>query len=326
MVPRLGGAVGVGVELGLTPNWAARLRISLHRLRLAQRDVSRRRPAVHIRVSRCSRCVSASIISSATTASIPVFSPRARRRSTSIGFRFKARPLSSSNTRRRSARLIWARTASTRTRAARAGTSCISSAPSYGRAPNSGSIRRSIRVLASSNTEGIAGYPSGASFKVGASVPYARVQRAFVRQTIDLGGDSQKVEADQNQFAGSNTADRLVITIGKYSVSDVFDQNKYAQNPRKDFMNWALIDTGTFDYAADAWGYSYGAAAEWYEGQWTLRGRRVRSDHGAEQRGSRSAFQPVPMARRNRAPLRAVEPSRQDRVHRLSYPRPPRHL
>jgi high affinity Mn2+ porin len=123
-----------------------------------------------------------------------------------------------------------------------------------------------------SNTEGIAGYPSGASFKVGAGVPYARIQRAFLRQTIDLGGDSEKVPADQNQFAGSNTADRLVISIGKYSVSDVFDQNKYAQNPRKDFMNWALIDTGSFDYAADAWGYSYGAAAEWYEGSWTVRG------------------------------------------------------
>jgi high affinity Mn2+ porin len=123
-----------------------------------------------------------------------------------------------------------------------------------------------------SNTEGIAGFPSGASFKVGASVPYARVQRMFVRQTIDLGGDTEKVEADQNQFAGSNTRDRLVISIGKYSVSDVFDQNKYAQNPRKDFMNWALIDTGSFDYAADAWGYSYGASAEWYEGPWTVRG------------------------------------------------------
>jgi high affinity Mn2+ porin len=123
-----------------------------------------------------------------------------------------------------------------------------------------------------SNTEGIAGFPSGASFKVGAGVPYARVQRAFLRQTIDLGGDSEKVAADQNQFAGSNTTDRLVISIGKYSVSDVFDQNKYAQNPRKDFMNWALIDAGTFDYAADAWGYTYGAAAEWYEGPWTVRG------------------------------------------------------
>jgi high affinity Mn2+ porin len=123
-----------------------------------------------------------------------------------------------------------------------------------------------------SNTEGIAGFSSGASFKVGASVPYARAQRYFIRQTIDLGGATEKVEADQNQFAGSNTIDRLVISIGKYSVSDVFDQNKYAQNPRKDFMNWALIDAGTFDYAADAWGYSYGTSAEWYEGDWTVRG------------------------------------------------------
>jgi high affinity Mn2+ porin len=123
-----------------------------------------------------------------------------------------------------------------------------------------------------SNTEGIAGFSSGAAFKVGASVPYPRIQRAFVRQTIDLGGETQKVDADQNQFAGSQSADRLVVTVGKFSVSDVFDTNKYAQNPRKDFMNWALVDAGSFDYAGDAWGYTYGASAEWYQGSWTLRG------------------------------------------------------
>ena len=27
-----------------------------------------------------------------------------------------------------------------------------------------------------------------------------------------------------------------------------------------------------FDYAAEAWGYSLGAAAEWYQGAWTVRG------------------------------------------------------
>ena len=103
-------------------------------------------------------------------------------------------------------------------------------------------------------------------------VPYPRLQKYFVRQTIDLGGDTQKVDASFNQFAGSHTADRLVITIGKFAVTDVFDTNKYANNPRHDFMNWALINTGTFDYAADAWGYTYGAATEWYQGNWTLRG------------------------------------------------------
>jgi high affinity Mn2+ porin len=121
-------------------------------------------------------------------------------------------------------------------------------------------------------TEGAAGFPTGTAFKVGASVPYARLHKTFVRQTIDLGGEVQKIDAGFNQFAGSQTADRLVITLGKFSVSDMFDTNKYAQNPRKDFMNWALIDAGAFDYAADAWGYSYGAAAEWYRGDWTLRG------------------------------------------------------
>jgi high affinity Mn2+ porin len=26
------------------------------------------------------------------------------------------------------------------------------------------------------------------------------------------------------------------------------------------------------DYGADAWGFTYGSAAEWYEGDWILRG------------------------------------------------------
>jgi high affinity Mn2+ porin len=122
-----------------------------------------------------------------------------------------------------------------------------------------------------SSTLGVAGFPAGTAFKVGASVPYARIPRTFLRETIDLGGETEKVEPDLNQFAGSRSADRVVITVGKFSVSDVFDTNKYAQNPRKDFMNWALIDAGAFDYAADAWGFTYGAAAEWYQGNWTLR-------------------------------------------------------
>jgi hypothetical protein len=41
---------------------------------------------------------------------------------------------------------------------------------------------------------------------------------------------------------------------------------------KTDFLNWSLINAGTFDYAGDAWGYTYGAAAEWYLGRFTLRG------------------------------------------------------
>jgi high affinity Mn2+ porin len=114
------------------------------------------------------------------------------------------------------------------------------------------------------NTHGVAGFPSGESYKLGESYPYARVQRYFIRQTINLGGETQKVDADLNQFAGTQTANRLVFTVGKFAVVDIFDTNKYANNPKTDFLNWSLINAGTFDYAGDAWGYSYGAAAELY--------------------------------------------------------------
>jgi high affinity Mn2+ porin len=121
------------------------------------------------------------------------------------------------------------------------------------------------------NTLGVAGFTSGEAYKVGQTYPYARLPRAFIRQTIDLGGETEKIEAGAAQFAGSQTANRLVLTIGKLAVVDIFDTNKYAHDPRTDFLNWAIVDTGTFDYAADAWGYTYGAAAEWYQGDWAVR-------------------------------------------------------
>lgn len=123
-----------------------------------------------------------------------------------------------------------------------------------------------------SNTLGVAGFLSGEAYKKGANYPYARVQRAFVRQTINLGGETQKVDEGINQFAGSQSANRIVLTVGKFSVGDIFDTNKYAHDARSDFLNWSVIDAGTFDYAADAWGYTLGAAAEWYQGNWTVRG------------------------------------------------------
>jgi high affinity Mn2+ porin len=122
------------------------------------------------------------------------------------------------------------------------------------------------------NTLGVAGFTSGEAYKVGQTYPYARLPRAFIRQTIDLSGEMQKVDAGINQFAGSQAANRLVLTVGRFSVVDIFDTNKYAHDPRSDFMNWAVVDTATFDYAADPWGYTYGAAAEWYQGNWAFRG------------------------------------------------------
>jgi len=122
-----------------------------------------------------------------------------------------------------------------------------------------------------SGTFGIAAFPNGNAYKVGAEDPYFRLQRLFFRQEIDLGGDVQAVAPAANQLGMSETADNLVITLGKFSVVDVFDTNSYAHDPTSDFLNWAIIDSGAFDYAADSWAYSYGASVEWTQNWWTLR-------------------------------------------------------
>jgi high affinity Mn2+ porin len=122
------------------------------------------------------------------------------------------------------------------------------------------------------DTLGLAAFPSGEAYKVGRRRPYLRLPRLFIRQTLAVGGDEQRVDAGLLQLAGSQRADRVVVTVGKFSVGDVFDTNQYAHDPRADFMNWAAVDAGVFDYAADAWGYTVGASVEWYQGRWTLRG------------------------------------------------------
>jgi high affinity Mn2+ porin len=121
------------------------------------------------------------------------------------------------------------------------------------------------------DTHGVAGFTSAEAYKIGSDYPYVRVQRGFVRQTIDLGGETQKLDADINQFAGWQTSNRLVLWAGRFAVVDVFDTNKYANSPKTDFLNWSLVNAGTFDYAADGWGYTYGAAAEWYQGRFAVR-------------------------------------------------------
>ena len=121
------------------------------------------------------------------------------------------------------------------------------------------------------NTHGLAGFASGEAFKLGFSYPYARLQRLFLRQTINLGGDVGKLDADINQFADTVTTNRLVLTVGRMFVTDIFDTNKYANSSKTDFMNWSFLNATTFDFAGDAWESTYGAVAEWYQNFWTLR-------------------------------------------------------
>jgi high affinity Mn2+ porin len=91
----------------------------------------------------------------------------------------------------------------------------------------------------------------------------------------------------------------LVLTVGKFSVADIFDSNKYAHDPRADFLNWSIIDAGTFDDAAEAWGFSLGGAAEWYHGASTLRGGVFDLSIVPNSHPARSAIWAVPVGRRD---------------------------
>jgi hypothetical protein len=125
--------------------------------------------------------------------------------------------------------------------------------------------------VAFSNLSGLGGFTNCEVTRVSGPNPKIYRQRLFLRQTWNHGGGTEKIESDLNQMAGFVDKNRFVLTVGNFSTLDVFDRNAYSNNPRTQFMNWAHMNNVAFDYAADARGYSWGFAGEWYQGDWTLR-------------------------------------------------------
>jgi high affinity Mn2+ porin len=85
-----------------------------------------------------------------------------------------------------------------------------------------------------SNTPGVTGFPSGEAYQVGSAVPYLRLHRAFFQQTLSLGETEEAVAPAANQLGRFQSPDAVVLTIGNFSVVDLFDTNRYAHNPRWD--------------------------------------------------------------------------------------------
>ncbi|HYZ31518.1 MAG TPA: carbohydrate porin [Crenalkalicoccus sp.] len=122
-----------------------------------------------------------------------------------------------------------------------------------------------------SDTHGVAAFPNNEAFVLGSTGPYLYVPRVFVRQTIGLSADTIALDGDPLRFTGPLPRERLTITAGKFSVWDVFDDNRYAHDARAQFMNWALVGAGAFDWAADARGWTWGVALEWENETWAVR-------------------------------------------------------
>jgi high affinity Mn2+ porin len=118
---------------------------------------------------------------------------------------------------------------------------------------------------------GVEGFPNGEAFRLGTDVPNVNLARLFIRQTIGLGGEQEPVEDGPLQLAGRQDVSRLTLTVGRFSAKDIFDNNAYANDPRTQFMNWALMANEAWDYPADSLGYESGLAIELNQPQWAAR-------------------------------------------------------
>ena len=118
---------------------------------------------------------------------------------------------------------------------------------------------------------GVEAFPNGEGFRLGTKVPNVTFARLFIRQTIGLGGEEERVEDDQLHLAGKQDVSHVTLTLGKVSAKDIFDNNAYANDPRTQFMNWAFMANEAWDYPADSLGYMTGFAAELNQPTWALR-------------------------------------------------------
>jgi hypothetical protein len=107
--------------------------------------------------------------------------------------------------------------------------------------------------------------------KSGSEVPTLYRSRAFLRQTIDLGGAPIAKTSDPMQLARVVDARRLVFTAGTFTILDVMDRSTINFDPRQTFLNMAFMTHSSWDFAADARGYALGATAELFWDDWAIR-------------------------------------------------------
>ena len=114
-----------------------------------------------------------------------------------------------------------------------------------------------------SKTLGVAGFPNGETFRIGAPEPKVYIARMYLRQYIALSKKKIYQEDDANQVASYIPESYFSFVIGRFCVADFFDNNSYAHDPRTQFMNWGLMSNAGWDYPANTRGYTYGVMLEW---------------------------------------------------------------
>ncbi len=95
------------------------------------------------------------------------------------------------------------------------------------------------------------------------SAPY--VSRVMLHYTLPLSTDTVEAVRNPLNLASRVPVRRLEFHLGKMSTVDFFDLNSVGSDSHLQFMNWAIVNNGAFDYAADTRGYTYGLVIEYYD-------------------------------------------------------------
>jgi len=120
---------------------------------------------------------------------------------------------------------------------------------------------------------GLGGYTNADVIRAGPANlgqdPY--LARLYARYVIPLSGAmTEPLERGMDQIPGRQPVDRIEIKAGKLAPTDDFDQNRYANNGRTQFMNYNFLFNTAWDYASDTRGYSIGVSVAVVHPKWRL--------------------------------------------------------
>jgi high affinity Mn2+ porin len=122
-----------------------------------------------------------------------------------------------------------------------------------------------------SGVNGVANAPNGELPRVATATPTPYIARLYITQDFGFGTERESFESGENQLAGSRPMTRYSVTIGRFTVTDFFDDNAFSHDPRTQFMGWGVMYNGAWDYPADTRGYTWGWVHEFHTKLWSVR-------------------------------------------------------
>ena len=122
-----------------------------------------------------------------------------------------------------------------------------------------------------SGVVGMANAPNGELPRVASATPKPYLARLYVTQDFGFGSAQETVESEANSLGGTRPMTRYSITVGRFTVTDFFDVNRYSHDPRRQFMGWGTMYNGAWDYPADTRGYTWGWMHEFHTKDWSVR-------------------------------------------------------